>query len=231
MTQGSALSRSRGSPSAVIVDDHPLLRAGIAASLTNAGIHVAGEAPDGRAAIEVVRQQRPDVIVLDMLLPQLNGIDVMKTLLAEMPGLRFVAFSTREDPWFVQEVMAAGAAGYVFKRSPENELIYAVQQVAAGKTYVDRALASDYPPRSGRRSQRGLGGGALSQREAEVLRLVALGMAGKEAARQLKLSPRTLETYKARAMQKLQLRTRADLMRFAEHSGWFRETEELSNHG
>jgi DNA-binding NarL/FixJ family response regulator len=215
----------------VVVDDHPSIRVGLRSTLTSEGtISVVGEAADGEAALATVREQEPDVVVLDMLLPHANGIDVIKRLLAERPGLKIVAFSMRESPWFVKEILSAGAAGYVFKRSPPAELTHAVQQVANGLTYVDRAVAKELATAGARRDEPHARGALLSKREAEVLRLLARGLAGKEAADLLDLSPRTLETYKARAMQKLQLRSRADLMRFANHSGWLREPDELIEH-
>jgi DNA-binding NarL/FixJ family response regulator len=222
MTEGSHFSRT----SVVVVDDHPFLRLGVRRSLaTSPLLEVVGEAADGEEALSVVRQIRPDVVVLDLQLPHVNGLDVMRALHDERPELKFVAYSLREEPWVAQEAMSAGASAYVCKSSPADELVSAVEQAAeaaAGpaRAVVSRAAPTDKvvapPPKSLR----------LSEREAAVLQFLARGVTLKEAAARLNIGVRTLETYRARGMHKLQLRSRVDLMRFAEHSGWLLDAEE-----
>ena len=210
----------------VVVDDHPSMRLGLKATLASSPqLHVVDEAADGLGAVTVVRKHKPSVVVLDMLLPHLNGIDVIRTLLPELPQVKFVAYSRREEPWFVRETLAAGATGYVFKRSAPSELLRAVTRATTGHSYVDPALGDLHHGlelQAGSSSSKAV---RLSEREAQILRLVAKGAIAKDAARELQLSNRTFETYKARAMQKLQLRSRSDLIRFAEHSGWLNEPD------
>jgi DNA-binding NarL/FixJ family response regulator len=226
--QAALPQKSANSWRVVVIDDHPFVRAGVKATLEGAGgIRVVGEAADGDEALAVVRQHVPDVVVLDLLLPHRNGIEVVRSLLEELPALKIVAYSMHDDPWWVQHALNAGAAGYVSKRSAESELLRAVQQVATGKHYLDRSLDEHHLPRGVRPRSPSSHCFGLSKREAEVLRRVALGEPVKHAAGSLKLSPRTFETYKARAMQKLQLRTRVDLMRFAAQCGWLHEPEAL----
>jgi DNA-binding NarL/FixJ family response regulator len=209
----------------VVVDDHPFLRLGVRRSLAvSPHLEVVGEAADGEEALKVVRERRPDVVVLDLQLPHVNGLDVMRQLRDELPELKFIAYSLREEPWIAHEAMSAGATAYVCKRSPPSELVRAVEQaVVSGPGFAEarvltrRAMKAVEPrPKNIR----------LSEREADVLRLLARGVTLKEAAVRLDIGVRTLETYRARGMQKLQLRSRVDLMRFAEHSGWLLDAEE-----
>ena len=201
----------------VTVDDHPLIRAGVRAALKGSRLEIVAEAADGRAALAACREHRPDVLLLDMYLPHLNGTEVLKELSLELPAVKAVVFSMREDPWLVREALAAGARGYLRKSAPPQQLRQALLQVAGGQVYVDFTLEG---PSSRRPAEPALNASMLSPRELDVLRLLARGVTGKEAAGTLDISPRTLETYRARAMQKLQLRSRVDLMRFASHSGW-----------
>jgi DNA-binding NarL/FixJ family response regulator len=212
--------------SVVLVDDHTSVRVGLRSMLASApALRVVDEAVDGNQALEVVRKRQPDVVVLDLLLPHRNGLEVMKSLLEEFPQMRFVAYSQREEPWFVREALDAGASAYVSKRSEPAALMLALQQTLKGKRYVDPALGelvdrAQAEPETSR--------ARLSRREAQVLRAIARGATAKDIANRLGLSSRTMETYKARAMQKLQLRTRADLIRFAEHSGWLVDEDPLN---
>lgn len=209
---------SEGAPvSVVLVDDHTSVRAGLKSMLAEVpGVCVVDEAVDGNRALEVVRARQPDVVVLDLLLPHRSGLEVMQSLLEEFPRMRFVAYSQREEHWFVREALDAGATAYVSKRSEPAALMLALQKALEGKRFVDPALGDLDGPQPDLAAPRV----RLSKREAQVLRAVARGSTAKDIANRLGLSSRTMETYKARAMQKLQLRSRADLMRFAQHSGW-----------
>jgi DNA-binding NarL/FixJ family response regulator len=193
------------------------MRAGVKALLNGEpDLEVTAEAGDGSAALAFARDIRPDVVVMDVSLPQLGGPDATKHILAEHPEQRVLAFSAHEEIAFARLMLDAGARGYAIKRSACDELVRAVRVVAGGRTYVDPSLASALmghgQPVS---SSTGAPIVGLSEREAEVIRLIAHGHTSKEMARALGLSPRTLETYKARAMSKLQLRTGADLIRYA----------------
>jgi DNA-binding NarL/FixJ family response regulator len=204
----------------VVVDDHPTTRRGVAGLLAGLDMEVIAEAADGRSALTVCRTLQPDVAVLDMYLPHLNGVEVVKELAREVPALKAVMYTMTEDPWLVREALAAGARGYVCKSSPPDQLRMALTRVAKGHTYVDSVMSERHARPGWKLAEPKPASSLLSKRELEVLRLLARGLPGKEIADALALSPRTLETYRARAMHKLQLRSRVDLIRFALHSGW-----------
>ena len=208
----------------VLVDDHPLLRAGVRALLTGEpDIDVVGEADSARTGVELAAQTAPDLIVMDVSLPDANGAEATKEIKAFAPDLPIIALSVHEDVPMVRLLLDAGAAGYLLKRSASEELIRAVRVVANGGTYVDPSIAGQLLRASRRSVPPALGAPAaspLSERESEVVRLLAQGLTIREIAAQLVLSPRTLETYRARALEKLQLKTRADLFRYAVHRGW-----------
>lgn len=201
----------------LLVDDHPALRAGFKTVLSD-DIAVVGETGDGVSAVQMAAELRPDVVVMDVSLPQLGGVQATKQILASAPGVKVLALTAHEDPALARALLDAGAAGYVLKRSACEELTKAVQAVAAGKAYVDPAIASQLLGGLSRPSEQP--SASLSPRELAVLRLMVEGQTAKEAAGALGLSPRTLETYKARAMGKLNLRSRAELMRHAMRCGW-----------
>lgn len=209
----------------LLVDDHPLLRAGVKALLeTQPDLAVIGEAHDGLTAVRLARELEPDVVVMDLSLPELGGAEATKQILADTPTLRVLVLSAHEELGFARTLMGAGASGYALKRSASEELVRAVRLVAEGGTYVDPTLSSALLAadrlRLGTSSAPPV---SLSERESEVIRLIARGHTSKEMAEALGISPRTLETYKARAMSKLNLRTRAELIRYAMQSGWLRD--------
>jgi DNA-binding NarL/FixJ family response regulator len=210
----------------LLVDDHPLLRAGVTSLLQSEGdLDVVAEADNGYAAVKMATTLTPDVIVMDVSLPHLGGAEATKQIIEAEPTLRVLAFSAHEEIAFARLLLSAGASGYALKRSACDELVRAVRVVAKGGTYVDPSLARALMGNGQRRqSPSGLPAVSLSEREAEVIRLIAKGHTSKEMAQTLGLSPRTLETYKARAMSKLDLRTRADLIRYALRCGWLRDT-------
>jgi DNA-binding NarL/FixJ family response regulator len=160
---------------------------------------------------------------MDVSMPGASGADVTKELKELFPTLRVLALSVHEELAFARMLLDAGAAGYALKRTACDELVRAVRLVAAGEPYVDPLLAEQVLRSGRRRLSPGAGtpaAVALSEREAEVARLLAQGLTMKEIAERLSLSPRTLETYRARAMDKLGLTTRADLVRYAIRRGW-----------
>ena len=207
----------------LLVDDHPVLRAGLKVLLSaEADLKVVAEADTGSAAVELAQKLRPDLIVMDVSLPGLNGTEATREIKAQHPELPVLALSVHEEVPFVRMLLDAGAGGYVLKRSACDELVRAVRIVAAGDTYIDPAVAGQLL-RAGQRRHSPVGiaaSAALSDREAEVVRLLARGLTMKEMALQLSLSPRTLETYRSRAMEKLGFKSRADLVRYAESCGW-----------
>lgn len=207
----------------LLADDHAVVREGLK-SLVNAqpDMTVCGEAGDGPAAIAVAGQCAPDVAVVDVSLPGLNGAEVTARLREECPACKVLALTVHEDRSYLRLLLAAGAAGYVLKRAAATELIQAVRAVAAGGTYLDPSLAGAVV------NQMKLNGGTgataeLSDREAEVVRAIARGYSNKEIASRLNLSVKTVETYKTRSLEKLNLRSRVDIVRYAHTRGWLDE--------
>jgi len=206
----------------LLVDDHPILRAGLRALLsTQADLDVVAEAESGEAAIRLGRELRPDLVLLDFSLPGMCGADAARALKQEIPRIRVLAVSVHDDPAIVRRLLEAGADGYLLKSSASDELLPALRKVAAGMSYLDPSLPRSSIAASMRRGPYpGSKVEVLSEREAEVSRLLAQGLTMKEIAQQLNVSPRTLETYRARAMEKLGLKSRADLIRYAMTRGW-----------
>jgi DNA-binding NarL/FixJ family response regulator len=202
-----------------------MVRAGLRQLLTvEPDVDVVAEAANGDVGARLAGELKPDVVVMDLSMPILGGAEATKRILESDAQARILALSAHEDAAYARAVLASGASGYVLKRSACDELVRAIRTVASGASYIDPVLAEALMPRS-RRS--GLGAFpvvSLSERELEVVRLVAQGHTAKEMADRLGLSPRTLETYKARAMAKLDLTSRAELIRYAARSGWLRET-------
>jgi len=209
----------------LLVDDHPILRAGLRALLSaEPGFDVIAEAESGESALLLARALAPDLILLDFSLPGMSGADAARCLKRDVPSARVLALSVHDELAIVRRFLDSGADGYLLKRSASDELVRAVREVAAGARYIDAALplqpASRPPPSARRTSPPGLKVQVLSEREAEVTKLLAQGLTMKEIAQQLNVSPRTLETYRARAMEKLGLKSRAELIRYAIRRGW-----------
>ncbi len=206
----------------ILVDDHPILRAGLKALLaTQSDFSVIAEADTGATAVELTERLNPDLLLMDVSLPGMSGAEATRLVKRIRPKLPVLALSVHEEITFVRMMLDAGANGYALKRSACDELVRAVRTVAAGGAYVDPSIAAQLLRSSARSSSTTNPTVCnLSEREAEVVRLLAQGMTMKEVAQQLTLSPRTLETYRARAMEKLDLKTRADLVRYAFRSGW-----------
>jgi DNA-binding NarL/FixJ family response regulator len=199
-----------------LVDDHPIVRSGLRALVdAEPDMKVIGEAADGLTALEAVAAAQPDVVVMDLSLPKLGGAEATERLKAENPAIRVLALTAHEERGYVQLLLKAGASGYVLKRTAADDLVRAIRAIAGGGIYLDPAVA-------GHLVAPVAGSGQLSERESEVLRLIAEGHAMKEIASQLEISTRTLETYRARAMEKLALKTRADVVRYALQRGWLK---------
>lgn len=211
----------------VLADDHVMMREGLK-SLVNAqaDMEVVGEADDGRAALLKARELQPDVVVMDVSMPELNGIEATGRMRGYCQKARVLVLTAYDDSGYLRQLLEAGASGYVLKRAAAEELVKAIRVVAAGGVYLDPTLAgkvvSGYV---GRKKLRGaLQGGELSGREEEVLRLVAWGYTNKEIAGYLNISVKTVETHKTNLMEKLDLKGRSDVVRYALRSGWLRET-------
>jgi two-component system, NarL family, response regulator NreC len=199
----------------LIVDDHAVVRAGLAL-LVNAetDLEAVGEAGNAREAILEARTAKPDVILMDVMMPEQSGIEAVPQLLHEHPGVKVLVLSMQDDPRYVREAFEAGASGYVLKEAADAEVVAAIREVAGGGRYVHpelgaRLVAAETAER--RRAEED----PLSDREREVLRLLALGHTNQEIAKQLYISVRTAETHRAHIMQKLRLSSRAELVRYA----------------
>jgi DNA-binding NarL/FixJ family response regulator len=210
-----------------LADDHAVVRSGLKA-LINAqpDMEVSGEAGDGRTACDQVQELQPDVVVMDVSMPKLNGAQATVQLKQACPNVKVLALTVHEDKGYLRLLLESGASGYVLKRAAAEELIHAIRTVAAGGVYLDPSLAgqvvgSFVRSPAGHRTPEG---GDLSDREAEVVRLIAAGYSNKEIAIRLGLSVKTVETYKARSMEKLGLESRADLVRYALQRGWLQNT-------
>jgi DNA-binding NarL/FixJ family response regulator len=203
----------------VVVDDHAVVRSGLRLLLSaEEDMEVVGDAGNVREAIFEVRSAKPDVLLLDVTMPGESGIDGLPKLLHESPETRVLMLSMQDDPSYVREAFAAGARGYVLKEAIDAEVVAAVREVAAGNRYVHPALgarmvAADAAARAADAAD------PLSDREREVLRLLALGHTNQEIAKQLYISFRTAETHRSHIMRKLQLSTRAELVRYAIEHG------------
>jgi two-component system response regulator NreC len=199
----------------VVVDDHAVVRAGLRLLLdAEADIEVVGEAGTTHDAVFELRAQQPDVVLLDVVMPGESGIEGLPKLLHEAPGAKVLILSMQDDPSYVRQAFAAGASGYVLKEAADVEVVAAVREIAAGGRYVHPALgarlvAADVEERAAAEAD------PLSEREREVLRLLALGHTNQEIAQQLYISVRTAETHRAHIMQKLRLSSRAELVRHA----------------
>jgi two-component system response regulator NreC len=210
---------------AVVVDDHPVVRSGIKLLLDREDdIEVVGEAGNAKDAIFRARALKPDVILLDVVMPGQSGIQVLPALLKESADTKVLVLSMQDDPSYVREAFAAGASGYVLKEAADEEVVGAVREIASGRSYVHPALgarlvAAEAQERAAAEAD------PLSDREREVLRLLALGHTNQEIAKMLYISVRTAETHRAHIMQKLRLETRAELVRYALEHGLLEDTE------
>ena len=199
----------------VIVDDHELLRAGLRSRLEGEpDIAVAGEADSAERAVVVGRAVQPDLILLDLLLPRKNGYDVIPELADVAPRAKVLVVSSQAAPSSVRRALTAGAAGYLPKRSSDRELVAAIRLVASGAGYVEPDLGAQLVLANGAPALE-----PLSDRERDILHLLALGYTNQEIGKKLFISVRTVDTHPAHIMRKLNLETRAELVMFALANG------------
>lgn len=210
----------------LIVEDHLTVREGVKL-LVNAqtDMEVVGEASDGELAIVEVEKLKPDVVLMDISMPNLNGLKATKKLRRIDPHIKILTLTRHTDDGYLQQLLSAGSSGYVLKQSAPTELINAIRTVASGNAYLDpsltRKVMGGYVNRSA--SLRGETKGDLTERENEVLRMIALGYSNKEIGVRLELSVKTIEAHKANAMQKLGISSRIDIVRYAILQDWLQE--------
>ena len=198
----------------MIADDHAVVRAGLRLLIDSQhDMKVVGEAGDASTALEQARALKPDIVLLDVTMPG-GGLKAQKRIAAAVPEVKILILSMHSDPAFVRSALMAGAAGYVTKKAVHTELLSAVRAVCDGKRYVDAAASEGLLPTT--KDNRGP---VLSEREQQVLYLIASGHSYQQIADRLFLSVKTIETYRARVMEKLELKNRAELVQYAINSG------------
>ena len=204
-----------------IADDHPIVLDGISTLIhSDPRLELVGHASDGASALERILALQPDIAVLDLSMPGRNGIDVTNGLRAAGLQCRIVMLTVQEDAAYVRQAMECGVAGYVLKRSATGELLRAIQAVLAGHNYLDpaivvRAVGLELPRAAAPATDED-----LSLREGEVVKLIATGHSNKAVANMLRISSKSVDTYKMRAMAKLGIKSRVEIVRFALQQGW-----------
>jgi DNA-binding NarL/FixJ family response regulator len=206
----------------LLADDHVTVRHGLKLIIEGQpDMSVVAEASDGETAIEQAQALKPDVVVMDISMPGMTGLVATRKLKRIQPDAAIVTLTRHSDDAYLQELLRAGVAGYVLKQSAPSELVQAIRAAASGGQYVDSSLTAritaGFLGREGRRDGKAA---ALSERESDVLRLIAQGYSNKEIAARLSLSVKTVEAHKANAMRKLGLNGRIDIVRYAILQGW-----------
>ncbi len=218
---------STGKLRILLAEDHQTVREGLKLIVNGQpDMEVVGEAEDGRAAIARAEQFLPDIVLMDVSMPHLNGLKATEKLKQCCPEVKVLALTRHKDDGYLQQLLRAGASGYVLKQSPSAELLHAIRAIAAGGKYLDPAVAGKVMGNYARRQSLSLSGKVkenLSNREEEVLRLIAWGHSNKEVASRLDLSVKTVEVHKANSMKKLGMRSRIDIVRYALLQGWLQD--------
>lgn len=205
----------------LIVDDHGLFRAGLRALLENKpDIRIAGEAGDGETAVRLTRELEPDIVLMDVSMPSISGIEATRRIKEVSPNTRVLALTVHEDDSMLREMVRAGASGYIIKRAVESDLLNAIQVVSQGYMYVypamTRALFKDIAPAG---SSLDINQDTLTPREIAVLKLLARGYTNRQIAQELSISPRTVEGHRSSLVSKLGFSSRVDIVNYAEDHG------------
>lgn len=217
----------------MLVDDHAILRDGLQL-LINAqeDMRVVGQAGNGQQAVQQAKKCQPDLIIMDIAMPELGGIQATEAIKQVLPAVYILALTRHSDSGYLRRLLQAGATGYVLKKTAADDLIHAIRSVASGGLYLDPALTNHLVDHFGGRGQVGKSPqfvstkqNVLSEREETVLRHIAWGYSNKEIASTLNLSVKTVESYKASAVEKLNLQGRTDIVRYALAQGWLHEDE------
>jgi DNA-binding NarL/FixJ family response regulator len=212
-----------GTTRIVLADDHPIVLSGLRSLIAAADdLELVAEARSGTEALKVIREKKPDVAVIDISMPELNGIVLSRRLAKEAASVKILILTLHEDRAYLRQAIDAGVCGYVLKRSAAEGLVRAIRAVVTGGLYVDPAIANRLFDSTSRQGTGPRSGGMpdLTDREGDVLKLVALGYTNKEIARQLDVGVKSVETYKSRGVEKLGLKTRAEIVRYASAQGW-----------
>lgn len=207
----------------MIAEDHQTVREGIKLLVnTQPDMEIVGEADDGHRAIELAGSLSPDVVVMDISMPGLNGLKATKTLRSRNPNLRILTLTRHTDDGYLRQLIAAGANGYVLKQSAPTELLKAIRVVAGGDSFIDPSLTERLMNSFSGRADTIREGvqGELTRREEEVIKLMALGYSNKEVAGRLDLSVKTVESHRSNAMRKLGMVSRIDIVQYAILQGW-----------
>jgi len=206
----------------LLADDHVMMRGGLRMLLEqNAELAVVGEAEDGRETVRLAKKLSPDVVVMDIAMPDMNGIEATRQIIAEHPGIKVIALSMHSDRHFVSEMLKAGATAYLLKQCAVDELITAIKTVMKNQTYLSSCISGvvvDNFVRNASRSEPTVFS-HLTDREREVLQLMAEGKSSKVIANQLNLSIKTIETHRMKIMEKLDIHTVAELTKYAVREG------------
>ena len=211
----------------LVADDHAVLRDGLKA-LVNAqpDMEIVGEAENGQTTYERAKELMPDVVLMDISMPELNGVQATELIRRDCPSVKILVLTAYKDKGYLDRLLKVGASGFILKLSAADELIGAIRLVAEGKTYLDPQMVDRIA--EGYVRSRTLKGEVrqreLTSREEEVLRLIARGYSNKEISTQLKIAVKTVESHKANLMQKLELRSRTEIVRYAVRQGWLQET-------
>ncbi len=206
--------------SVLLVDDHTVVRQGLRALLSSEeGLEVIGEAENGRQAVALARKTPPDVVVMDIAMPLLNGLEATRQILRNTPSARILVLTSYSDDECVEQLMQAGAAGYLIKQTAANDLLKAIREVQRGNAYFSPAIAKRLKDRCRAAWTSGRKGGELTTREAEVLQLIAEGFSNKQIASELEISIKTVEKHRQQVMNKLNIHDVAGLTRYAISKG------------
>jgi len=209
-----------------LVDDHAAICEGLRLLINmQPGMEVIGQAGDGRTALQKIRESNPDMVLMDISLPELNGAQALTRLKQTNPDIRVLVLTRHNDQAYLQQMLEAGASGYVTKRAPPEELILAIRTIGTGGTYIERTMADHIVGSyiSAQKPDNLPLNAKLTEREKQVVRLIAWGYSNKEIAAQLHVSVKTVEYYKTRSMEKLNYVSRTDIVRYALQQGWLQE--------
>lgn len=211
----------------ILADDHQMMREGLRLLVNSQDdMEVVGEAENGQAAVVLAQKLQPDVVVMDISMPEMNGLKATQRLKRICPNIKILTLTRHTDDGYLQQLLQSGSSGYVLKQSASEELIRAIRLIAGGHNYLDPAVTEEVIGNifAARRLRGSSVGKNLSAREEEVLRLVAWGFLSKEIAARLQISIKTVDAHKINAMTKLGMKSRIDIVRYALLQGWLQES-------